>query len=82
MILGMKSCSDATLLYKTIRKRLIGLCATYGDDALHAANDDYSKLCEKTEENFQCKNREWDDIQFSGLQIINSNNGYGIHQKH
>ena len=61
--------SDASLYYKTVQNKLIGICATYVDDTLHAGTEDYSKICAKTEERFKCKKREWDKTQFAGVQI-------------
>lgn len=70
--LGMESCiSDAEIFFKHIEKKLIGMCATYVEDSLHSGKDEYSKISNLTERKFQCKPREWewDNIQFSGVQI-------------
>lgn len=77
----MKYCiSDAALLDKTTGEQLIRQCTTYVDDTLHACNKEYSKPYDKTEETFKCKKREWDNAEFSGIQIVNYSNGYQIHQ--
>lgn len=73
--------SDAALFYKPVGEQLIGFCSPYVDDTLHAGNDDYAKVCYKTGEICNWKNLEWDDIPFSGLQIVTSDNGYNIHHK-
>ena len=80
--LNMKSCiSDAALFYKKLGTELMGLCSTYVDDTLHAGTDEYSDLCKKTETKFKCKNREYDNTQFAGLQIEKATNGFEVHQK-
>lgn len=64
----MHTCvSDAALFYKRLGSEHIG--TAYVDDTLHAGTKYYSKLCEETEKKFNCKKREWDNIQLSGLEI-------------
>ena len=57
------------------------MVATYVDDSLHAGTKSYGKLRERTEQNFQCEKRYWDNIQFSGLQIGTKEDYFLIHQK-
>ena len=73
--------SDAALFYKKLGEELIGTCATYVDDSLHAGNEKYQEITKITEEKFKCKNREYDDLQFSGLEIETKNNEFCAHQK-
>ncbi len=74
--LGMNTgISDAALFYKKLGEKLIGLCANYVDDTLHAGTEEYAKLCNKTEEKFKCKEREWDNVQFAGVQVETKKNG-------
>lgn len=66
----MKTCvSDTFIFYRKLGKVLISLFATYVDDKLHAGNQEYSQLCKKTAKKFNCKVREYDYLQFSGLEI-------------
>ena len=59
----------------------MGLCATYVDDTLHAGNKEYQELSKETEKTFQCKSREYYNVQFSGLEIDSTDEGFIIHQK-
>ena len=43
--LGMKSTiSDTALFYKTLGENLIGICATYVEDTLHAGTKEYEDI--------------------------------------
>lgn len=57
-----------------------GLCATYIDDKLYAATEDYSKLCEETERKVHDKKPEWDNIALSGWEIETHLDVYKINQ--
>ena len=59
----------------------MGLCANYVDDTLHAGTKEYAKLCNKTEEKFKCKEIEWDNVQFAGVEVETKKNGFEVHQK-
>ena len=80
--IGMKTTlGDGALLYNTMEISLSGLCATYVEDILQAGNDEFSDLVKKTEETFQCKRRNYDNVQFAGIEIETNENGFHIHQK-
>ncbi len=80
--LGMQTgVSDASLFYKKLGERLVGLCGNYVDDTLHAGTKEYSDLCKKTEKKFKCKERDWDNLQFAGVEIETKESGFEVHQK-
>ena len=72
---------DEALFYKTMKNTLSGLCATYVDDILQAGNDEFSDLVKNTEEKFQCKSRDYGNVQFPGIEIETRENGCQVHQK-
>lgn len=39
------------------------------DDTLHVGNQQYCKMSRHTEEEFKCKPREYDRVQFEGVHI-------------
>ena len=59
--------TDGALFFKLLGDKLSGLCATYVDDCLHAGDPAYQKLSQKTEGQFQCRPREWDNVEFGGV---------------
>lgn len=66
----MSSCiSDSALFYKLLGQELIGMSATCMDDTLHIGNEKYFDFCYKTEKTFTCEEREWNKLQFAGVQI-------------
>lgn len=66
----MKPCiRDSAVYFKQNGNKLIGLCATYVDNTLHAGNKKYSKLSKQRETEFTCKIGAWDNLQFSDLHI-------------
>ena len=80
--MGMSATTtDGAFFYKQIANQLAGLCATHVDDCLHAGNAKYSTLSQSIEKTFQCRDREFDKVQFSGVNIEASNNGFCIHQE-
>lgn len=58
---------------------MIGMCTTYVGDTFHAGTDSYSLFNKETEESFNWKKRESDNIEFSGLQIESKGEAYDIH---
>ena len=72
---------DEALFYKRVDKKLTGLCATYVDDILQTCNDHFSHLVKKTEERFQCKNMDYDNLQFAGVEVQSKDSGFEVHQK-
>ena len=80
--IGMSaSTTDGALFFKKIANQLAGLCATHVDDCLHAGNEKYLQISESIERKFQCRDREFDKIQFSGVNIETYNDGFCIHQE-
>lgn len=79
--IGMQACTlDDAFYYKRKSGNLIGLCATYVDDSLHVGTEEYCKLCEETEKRFSCKSREWNNVQFAGIQIEKTEDDFIAHQ--
>ena len=80
--IGMKSTfGGEALFYKTMKNAFSGLCATYVDDVLQAGNDEFSHLVEKTEEIFQCKSTDYDNLQFAGIEVESKDTGFEVQQK-
>ena len=80
--IGMKSTlRDEAVFYKMMKNSLAGLCATYVDDILQAGNEEFSQLMKKTEEKFQCKSRDYDNVQFAGIEVESKDNGFDVPQK-
>lgn len=79
-VFGISTCiSDTSFFYKRIGqncRECVQLMLI-----IHAGNEQYGKLCENTEKKFNRKNREWDNMKFSGLKIETKENGYQVHQK-
>lgn len=71
--------SDPTLL-KRGENYLHGLCATYEGDTLHAKTEKYSYECNRTQQLFKRKSREWDNTQFPGLKIEKRGHRFLVHQ--
>lgn len=73
--------ADEALFIKNIRDQLDGICAAYVDDLLQAASEAFQTESKKTEQTFQCKKRECENIQFAGSHSTKIGNGFKIHQK-
>lgn len=66
--LGMQlTTGDGALIFKLLDNRLQGLCATFVDDTLQAGNTKFQDLANNTLQRFQCRDREWDNTEFSGV---------------
>jgi hypothetical protein len=72
---------DSAFFYKVLDEKLGGMCATYVDECLHAGTDQYSKSAEKTELRFQCREREYDNVTFAGVEIKKSEDGFVMNQR-
>ena len=80
--LGMKPCvCDPALYGMKIEEKLLGLCATCVDDALQAGNDKYQEITKATLQKFKCRDREFDDVKFSGIEIDSFDGEFRVHQK-
>lgn len=55
--------------FKSFGENLIELCDTYVDYSLYVFNPAYFQMSRLTKEKFKCKPREWDEVQFAGVQI-------------
>lgn len=73
--------SDAAFFFKRAGEKLQGMCATFVDDSLHAGDEDYVQLTDKTMQRFECREREWDDVTFAGMQIDTKVGEFHVHQK-
>jgi Reverse transcriptase (RNA-dependent DNA polymerase) len=79
--LGMESTTgDPDFLFKRKGGKLIGLCAAYVDDTLQAGNSDFIKLSEQSINKFQCRPREWNNVQFAGVEIESKESEIIMHQ--
>lgn len=68
--LGNTSCiPEAALLFKKIGGPLVGAKATHFNDTLSAGNDNYSNLTEKPRQKLKRKLKQFDNMQFAGVQI-------------
>jgi hypothetical protein len=72
---------DPALLFKRKGDKFIGLCAAYVDDTLQAGNSDFIKLSEQTNNEFQYRPREWNNVQFAGVEIESKESEIIIHQR-
>jgi hypothetical protein len=80
--LGMESTTgDPALFFKTIGNKLSGLCATYVDDTLQAGDQTFVKLSEQRQGRFQCQPREWNNVQFAGVEIETGEPEIIVHQQ-
>jgi hypothetical protein len=80
--LGMESTTgDIALFFKIIQEKLGGLCATYVDDTLQAGDQTFVELSELTQRRFQCRPREWNNIEFAGVEIETKESEFVVHQQ-
>lgn len=80
--LGMKvGISGPDLFYKKDKQKLVGICATYVDYSLHTGDRSYVNISKKIELQFKCKDRVWDSLQFTDLQIETKHVMCIVHQK-
>jgi hypothetical protein len=68
-------------LLKSIEEKLSGLCVTYVDDTLQAGDQKIVKLSELTQRRFQCWPREWNTVQFAGVEIETKESEFVVHQQ-
>lgn len=79
--LGMQlTTGDGALFFKHLDKKLQGVCATFVDDTLQAGNKEFQDLADNTLRRFQCREREWDNTEFSGVEIETHENEFHVHQ--
>ena len=80
--LGMKPCvCDPALYGMKINEKLLGLCATCVDDALQAGNGKYREITKATLQKFKCRDREFDDVKFSGIEIDSVDDEFRVHEQ-
>jgi Reverse transcriptase (RNA-dependent DNA polymerase) len=80
--LGMESATgDPALFFKIIQEKLSGLCATYVDDTLQAGDLKFVELSGLTQRRFQCRLREWSNVQFAGVEIEIKESELVVHQQ-
>ena len=80
--LGMQPCvGDSAMFYRSENDELIGMTATYVDDALQAGTPGFLDLVTATEKKFECKPREYDKTSFVGKEIEKTDYGFSISQR-
>jgi hypothetical protein len=80
--LGMKSTNGHhALFFKSIEEKLSGLCATYVDYTLQAGDQKFVELSELIQRRFQCQPREWNDVEFAGVEIETKESEFVVHQQ-
>jgi hypothetical protein len=72
---------DPALFFKSIEEKLSGLCATYVDDILHAGDQKLVELSKITQRRFQCRPREWNNVQIAGVEIETKESEFVVHQQ-
>ena len=79
--LGMKPTTlDPALYAKKMHEKLKGLCATCVDDTLQAGDKEYQEMTKMTLEKFKCRERGFDNVQFSGVEIDSYPDEFRVHQ--
>ena len=71
---------DPALYSMKIQDALMGLCATYVDDTLQAGNTMYQEMTKLTLQKFKCREREFDNVKFAGIEIDTVDDGFHVHQ--
>ena len=71
---------DASLFFKREGDRLLGLAGTYVDDSLQCGTPDFAKLTEKYSDIFESTSRDFDNVNFSGINISSVSNGFELSQ--
>lgn len=69
------------MFFKRLDGKLKGSCATYANDTLQVGDKTYKKLTEQTMTIFQCRDREWYNTDFAGVELENVDNEFRLHQK-
>jgi hypothetical protein len=64
-----------------MNKKLVALTASFVDDLLMAGDEDFHEQSLCTSERFKSREREYDKVRFSGVNIDRSQGGYEIHQR-
>ena len=78
----MKPCvCDPALYGMMTNAKWLGLCATCADDALQAGNDKYQEITKATLQKFKFRDREFDNVKFSGIEIAFLGDEFRVHQK-
>jgi hypothetical protein len=80
--LGLTTTCGDPASFKSISSQLSGLCATYVDASLHSGNREYQLSSEQTMNKFACREHQWDNVTFAGMEIASEGEqGFAIHQK-
>ena len=78
--LGMKaSVTNAAFFFKRVKEKP-GLCATYVEDCLQAGTEQFCQQAKCVERKFKCRPGDYDKVQFAGIKIESSLNGFQVHQ--
>ena len=68
--LGMKSSvTDSAFLFKRIKEKLAGPCATYVDDCLQAGTDEFCQQAKCVERKFKCRPRDHDKSKLQASRL-------------
>jgi hypothetical protein len=70
---------DSAMFFNMLGNKLQGMCATYVNDALHAGSKVYEGITEKTMKRFKCRDKEMDNVTFSGVEINTGTAGFQLH---
>jgi hypothetical protein len=72
---------DPALFSKNIQEKLSGLCARYVNDTLQAGDQKFVELSELTQRRFQCRPREWNNVEFAAVEIETKESEFVVHQQ-
>jgi hypothetical protein len=77
----MQTVGDPAMFFKMLDNKPQGMCATYVNDALHAGRKVYEGTTEKTMKRFKGRDKEMDNVIFSGVEICTGTDGFQLHQQ-
>ncbi len=80
LCIGLATENGGLFLYP-LDGELKGMCATYVDDPVQRGDKDFQDLSLATAERFQCREREWDNKEFAGVQIETIDDKFKMLQK-
>ena len=70
-----------SFFFKMIRGKLAGMSGMYVDDGIHAGNDEFLKLCDRTQKRFKSKPREMGTFTFAGVRVETTDEGIKLGQE-
>ena len=72
---------DISIFFKMIRGKLTGMSGMYVDDGIHAGNDEFLKLCDRSQKRFKSKPREMGTFTFAGVRVETTDEGIKLGQE-